>query len=217
MSYNSHLILAFIMKKLTSRERLIPRKKPAQARSNATVDAILEAAAHILESGGFNGYTTNKIAARAGVSIGSLYQYFPSKNSVTLALIERERSELLHEIRDAGTIKDWRAGLKQMIRVAINYQLRRPALAKLLDFEEGRLSEETSTSNAVTVLHESIMELLQKRAKPPSEGPLVAAADIIAITRALTDAAGERGESKTIELENRIERTILGYLRDPDV
>lgn len=64
-----------------------PRKAPGQPRSAHTVAAILEGAAQVLEERGLAGYTTNAIAARAGVSIGSLYQYFPTKDAVTVALI----------------------------------------------------------------------------------------------------------------------------------
>jgi AcrR family transcriptional regulator len=58
---------------------LAPRKLPRQARSAATVQAILEAAAHILDSEGMAACTTNAVALKAGVSIGSLYQYFPAR------------------------------------------------------------------------------------------------------------------------------------------
>ncbi len=73
-----------------------PRKRPRQARSFATFEAILEAAARILESLGFAGFNTNAVAELAGVSIGSLYQYFPSKEAliVELFLIRRQRAEL---------------------------------------------------------------------------------------------------------------------------
>ncbi len=66
-----------------------PRKKPRQERAHATVDAILLAAAHILKTEGFERATTNRIAELAGVSIGSLYQYFPNKASIVGALRER--------------------------------------------------------------------------------------------------------------------------------
>lgn len=66
-----------------------PRKKPRQARARATVDAILIAAAHSLKTEGFEHATTNRIAELAGVSIGSLYQYFPNKVSIVGALRER--------------------------------------------------------------------------------------------------------------------------------
>ena len=66
-----------------------PRKKPLQDRSKITCDAILEAAAHILVQEGYVGLTTNHIVRRAGVSIGSLYQYFPNKEAIVAGLIER--------------------------------------------------------------------------------------------------------------------------------
>lgn len=64
-------------------------RRPRQQRSQATVDAILEATARILETHGLAGLTTNKVAARAGVSIGSLYEYFDSKEALVRAWCER--------------------------------------------------------------------------------------------------------------------------------
>ncbi len=71
----------------TSRRALAPRKTPKQPRSHATVEAILEASAQAFERHGYAGGTTNRIAARAGVSIGSLYQYFPNKDAILVALV----------------------------------------------------------------------------------------------------------------------------------
>jgi AcrR family transcriptional regulator len=73
--------------------RLEPRKLPKQARSETTVEAILEAAAQIFERHGYAAGTTNRIAERAGVSIGSLYQYFPNKDAILLALVHRHLAE----------------------------------------------------------------------------------------------------------------------------
>ncbi|MCA3366430.1 MAG: helix-turn-helix transcriptional regulator, partial [Roseomonas sp.] len=66
-----------------------PRKQPIQDRSRETVGAILEAAARILEAEGLEAANTNAIAARAGVSIGSLYQYFPDKVAIFAELIRQ--------------------------------------------------------------------------------------------------------------------------------
>lgn len=66
-----------------------PRKKPTQARSRATFEAIIEAGAQLLVEDGFHNMTTNALAERAGVSIGSLYQYFPNKESIVASIIER--------------------------------------------------------------------------------------------------------------------------------
>lgn len=73
--------------------RLEPRKLPKQARSGATVEAILEAAAQIFERRGYAAGTTNRIAERAGVSIGSLYQYFPNEDAILVALVHQHLAE----------------------------------------------------------------------------------------------------------------------------
>ena len=67
------------------------RKRPTQERSTATVDAILEAAAELFCDIGYDRSSTNRIAERAGVSIGSLYQYFANKEAVLAALLEQHR------------------------------------------------------------------------------------------------------------------------------
>jgi len=66
------------------------RRSPKQSRSRATWDAILEAASQILERDGPAGFNTASVAERAGVSIGTLYQYFPDKQAILLAAAERE-------------------------------------------------------------------------------------------------------------------------------
>ena len=71
-----------------------PRKLPEQDRSRATVQAIVDAAAHILVKHGYDAFTTNRVAERAGVSIGSLYQYFPNKESLIGELNRRHTMEI---------------------------------------------------------------------------------------------------------------------------
>lgn len=78
------------------------RKQPSQGRSRFTVQQIVQAAARVFEQRGFAGTTTNHIAARAGVSVGSLYQYFPNKESILVVLLEqhmRQVAEAFEEIR----------------------------------------------------------------------------------------------------------------------
>jgi AcrR family transcriptional regulator len=77
------------------------RRTPRQARSGETVAAILEAAAQVLEQGGLAGFNTNAVAERAGVSIGTLYQYFADKGALLRALGEREMTAALANIGTA--------------------------------------------------------------------------------------------------------------------
>ena len=69
--------------------RPIPRKLPRQERSRRTYERILDAAARVLVAHGYDGASTVRIAAEAGVSPGSLYQYFPNKDAIVLATVER--------------------------------------------------------------------------------------------------------------------------------
>jgi AcrR family transcriptional regulator len=79
-----------------------PRRKAKQARAHETVDAILEAAARVLARDGYSAATTNRIARAAGVSVGTIYEYFARKEEIFEALIERELSAIVGAIRAAG-------------------------------------------------------------------------------------------------------------------
>ncbi len=76
-----------------------PRKRPSQRRSRATNEALVEATARILVKEGFDKASTNRIAEVAGVSVGSLYQYFPSKEALVAAVIERHQREIMRAVR----------------------------------------------------------------------------------------------------------------------
>jgi AcrR family transcriptional regulator len=80
---------------MASRTRKTTRKKPNQERAKATVEAILTATARVLIKDGYDGASTNRIAAAAGVSIGSLYQYFPSKEALVGTLLDRHMAQMV--------------------------------------------------------------------------------------------------------------------------
>lgn len=75
-----------------TRKGVQPRKQPAQSRSRQTVEWLLEATARVFRSEGFDA-TTNRIAAAAGVSVGTLYEYFPNKDALLFALAARHVAE----------------------------------------------------------------------------------------------------------------------------
>jgi AcrR family transcriptional regulator len=74
---------------------LTPKKLPRQARAQATFDVIVEACARLLREDGYAALTTNRIAERAGVSIGSLYEFFPNKEAIVAVLIERQMERIV--------------------------------------------------------------------------------------------------------------------------
>ncbi len=112
-----------------------PRKQPKQERSQVTVEAILSATAHILTENGYNQLTTNRVAERAGVSIGSLYQYFPNKEALIFALAEQHANEMVQlakqhlEGLSDRTIPEV---LRQIIKAALAAHAVNPKLHRVL-------------------------------------------------------------------------------------
>jgi AcrR family transcriptional regulator len=94
------------------------RRIPRQSRAEETVAAILEAAAQILEAGGLAAFTTNAVAERAGVSIGTLYQYFSDKAALIRALGERETKATLRNVM-AALQSDDAASVEERVRAVI--------------------------------------------------------------------------------------------------
>ena len=76
------------------------RRKPTQERSQNTIEMIFKATAQVLEEHGELALSTNKIAQKAGFSVGTLYQYFPTKEAILLAMISRERERVLQRFTD---------------------------------------------------------------------------------------------------------------------
>jgi len=135
------------------------RKKPIQSRSKVTVDTLLEATTHILLKEGVEALTTNHVAERAGVSIGSLYQYFPNKASLIAALIEQ------HVDHEVSTLKEvfmhWKGEplYRSVINEFIQIHLNDIELTKLLHQQVSYLECRQALREA-TKYFESIMEAL---------------------------------------------------------
>lgn len=111
--------------RLTAVSRSAPvRRVPSQARSEQTIQVIFEATAQVLNEFGEAALTTNRIAQRAGVSVGTLYQYFDSKESIILGMLTREREQVMSTLDgllsnadpDAPARSDPRVILRAFIR-----------------------------------------------------------------------------------------------------
>jgi AcrR family transcriptional regulator len=126
-------------------QRLVPRKTARQARAQATVEAILEAASQVFASHGYAAATTNRIAQRAGVSIGSLYQYFPNKDAILVALARRHLAEGLEvlgpQLRRLNDGEAWDEVLPDVVEAMVAMHAVAPLLHRCL-FEETRLPKE---------------------------------------------------------------------------
>lgn len=112
-----------------------PRKSASQERSKATVDALLSATARVLVKEGYDRASTNKVAEAAGVSIGSLYQYFPSKEALVAAVIERHIGEMMDVVR-ASLVRVAMVPLaeaaRELVRVMIDAHRIEPKLHRVL-------------------------------------------------------------------------------------
>ncbi|NNM62515.1 MAG: TetR/AcrR family transcriptional regulator [Steroidobacteraceae bacterium] len=113
----------------------IYRKKPRQSRSTDTVGTILDATAQVFHVEGDDAFNTNRIAERAGISIGSLYQYFPNKLAILRAYVERERDrtqQRLHEVIAGSDHDDLEGMLREIITIMTGVFGGRPRLHSLL-------------------------------------------------------------------------------------
>jgi AcrR family transcriptional regulator len=121
--------------KMARRPLTNPRKHASQKRSRATVDAMIEATARILVRDGFDRASTNRIACEAGVSVGSLYQYYPGKEALVAAVIERHNRDLMKVVRDAVAevaAQPIDIGVRKLVAAAIDAHRIDPRLHRVL-------------------------------------------------------------------------------------
>ena len=197
-----------------------PRKQPLQGRSRETFGAILEATARILEAEGLEAANTNAIAARAGVSIGSLYQYFPDKAAIFAELIRQAESGLgdMLEIllaQTAGQALEER--LRLLVKAGVAQQMERPQLGRILDYLEAASPADPLLKAADERILRLIMRLLQEHADSIARPVTPSTAlDLLSIVKGMVDGASFAGETKAASLERRVMLAVLGYLREEE-
>ncbi|WP_422098953.1 TetR/AcrR family transcriptional regulator [Variovorax sp.] len=141
-----------------------PRKKASQERSRATVDALIEATARVLVREGFERASTNRIAAEAGASIGSLYQYFPTKEALVAAVIERHKNDMMEVLRRALVrVADMplEQGVRELVALMIDAHRVDPELHRVLVEQIpriGRLAEVEGFDREVRALVRAYLE-----------------------------------------------------------
>jgi AcrR family transcriptional regulator len=195
---------------------LRPRKAPRQARSTDTVETILAAATRVLERESLAGFNTNRVAEVAGVSVGSVYQYFPNKSALIAALIDRQEAALAEEVEacvDAHRGQSLRETLDALAGLAIGQQYSRPLLAAALDHEELRLPLGARLRESERRIGAAVMSLLQYHARelaaPPGPGQVQ---DALVIAKALVEADAMAGRAPAADLRERVVRALWGYL-----
>lgn len=133
MRANAHIVSSHMETRRT--KPIGSPKRPTQARSKLTVAAIVEASAHILSTSGYDALTTNKVAERAGVSIGSLYQYFPSKEALVAEVLD-QYCDRIETLIAQVFLQSPSAAPAQLARAVVHAfyasQAKDPALARVL-------------------------------------------------------------------------------------
>jgi AcrR family transcriptional regulator len=161
------------------------RRAPRQERSRETVDVILQAAADVFGKLGYAGATTNKIAERAGYSVGSLYQYFSSKDDILLVLLERHQREVHAVVEVArGKLADssipLEEGLRCLLEGLLDVHARDPSLSRVLahgiDRAEGSRAGETGEGDRYV---EEVMAILDRRPEVQVENARSAALVVV--------------------------------------
>jgi AcrR family transcriptional regulator len=107
----------------TAKKATLARREPTQRRALQTVQAVLDAVVRVLELHGVDGVTTNRIAEVAGVSIGSVYQYFPDKRAIYRALHDRH-VEQISRVIDATLVEQASSSLDDFVRALITALVR---------------------------------------------------------------------------------------------
>lgn len=196
----------------TEQPAINPRKRPRQARAAATFDAILEAAARILETGGIDAVNTNAVAERAGVSVGSLYQYFPTKESILAELVRFYRNILIEKVETAiagATGKPLEETLDALLVAAVSHQFERPELALALEQVEAVLPLDGETHDLTRTMVDSLEKLLLAHGV---SNPAEISRDMVAVVKGIVDAAGVAKETDQAGLHQRLRRAIIACL-----
>lgn len=194
-----------------------PRKQPLQGRSRETFGAILEATARILEAEGLEAANTNAIALRAGVSIGSLYQYFPDKAAIFAELIrlaETGLGDMLEKLLAQTAGQSLEDRLNLLVEAGVAQQMARPQLARILDYLEATFPADATLKAADERILRLIMQLLKEHEESIARPVIAATAlDVLSIFKGIVDGASFAGETNAAALERRVVLAVLGYLK----
>lgn len=195
-----------------------PRKLPVQDRSQATVRAVLDSAAGILEEDGLDGLTTNRAAERAGLSVGSLYQYFPNKEAIVVSLLE----EHLHEaqrLRPAALERDdlpLAERIELVVRWFLDAHASRPDLHRGLTLAAPSVLGEERVRRLERMFQRSVLEALRPYRDEVVPDDLELASFIVAqCLETLTHSAVVHHPELLVgrRLASEITELLLGYLR----
>ena len=193
-------------------------RTPRQARAKDTVDALLVATKTLLIRSGVEGATTNAIAQLAGVSIGSLYQYFPSREAMISELSRRHVTEVLKLIFgevDALAGTSLRVGVRRLIQLMIDVHRQDPELHSAIEASHPLLAARAQLAQVETEVMATARAYLDSHSAELVVSDLDRAAFVVVTTiEAVTHEAARRRPAllESDGLLDDITRLVLGYL-----
>lgn len=206
---------------LKRKPSVLRRKRPTQDRSRATVASILGGAARVLIRDDYESATTNRIAEAAGVSIGSLYQYFPSKEAIVLAVADRHIDELLALAParlEAARSAPLRDGVREVIEFLLEAHAVDPKLHEVLTQRVPRTLLRETSRRVDRLFAEMFLTFLESHRNEISRTDLPLAAFVIGQTlEALTHGAvvHHPGHLRDGALATEMTDLIVSYLVTP--
>jgi len=195
-----------------------PRKTPVQARSTASVEAILMATIQVLLKVGKESLTTTRVAARAGVSVGTLYQYFPNKSALLRAALQRHLDEVGSALEtvcreQAGSSLETMAAA--LVTRFLQAKMKDPKASVALysvssDVDGARIVREMSQK-----AHRSIVSMLasskNELARDPQRVAAMLQAAMAGVSRRLLESASPEGDYES--LHDELVFLVCTYLR----
>lgn len=200
-----------------------PRKVPKQDRSKVTVETILEATARVLAREGYERATTNRIAEVSGYGVGSLYDYFPNKESLVAALIERHAEEMVAAVEsnlrvsaDSPLSETMRAWVESGVRA----HSQNPGLQNVLVEQVSRVGDPGRIGEFEKRIARLVKSYLECHAEEIGPQDLALASFVVAqaVLSLTHKAVVERPESlEDGRLVDEITTLVLGYLAPNNV
>lgn len=197
-------------------DRFRPRKQPTQDRAAKTRQRILDAAAHVFAEYGYVGGTTNRIAEHAGLSIGSLYQYFPNKDAVLRALMDEHvdaGARLLTDRLSGGLPERLDDALRLFVRATIDNHRDDPRLHRVL-FEEAPRAPAflTRLHELEQVTVDAAAQLLEQHPEVHASGRLSARVVVTSIESLVHRLITSPDPVDYQQLEDEMVILLTGYL-----
>jgi AcrR family transcriptional regulator len=207
---------------VTPPDPLKPRKTPRQARSAVTVDAVLEATIQVLLTDGFSRLTTTRVAKRAGVSVGTMYQYFPHKEALLFAVIQHYLDEVADAVeqaceRNLGQPLDLASDAR--VQAYVDAKSVNPDVSRALYLASSDLNVAGLVNVALKRFQNAVVPLLESTPDARFEALDEVAFDLLAALTGATRVVFENGATPEMleQFRRRMMTMARAFLRDAAV